>query len=234
MPVLLLTGANRGLGLEFVRQYLEEGGWRIHACCRRPEAAAELAALAQQAGPERLLVHGLDVADFGRIEALAEALRGEPIDLLLNNAGVLRDRDFGGFGTTDYEAFADSFRINAMAPLKMAEAFVEHVARSERRLIVNITSRMGSIADNTSGGFYTYRASKAALNMVTRSMALDLAPRGITCVVLHPGWVRTDMGGQGAPLAPRESIAGMRRVIAALGPEQSGRFFAYDGSEIPW
>jgi NAD(P)-dependent dehydrogenase (short-subunit alcohol dehydrogenase family) len=121
-----------------------------------------------------------------------------------------------------------------MGPLRVLESFADHVARGERRLVVTITSGMGSLADNTSGGSIAYRSSKAAVNMVMRSAAIDLAPRGFTCVLLNPGWVRTDMGGPKAPLSLQESVTAMRRLIETFGPNQSGKFYNYDGREYPW
>lgn len=229
MPTALITGANRGLGLEFVKQY-DQDGWRIHACCRTPAAADALQAIAG-ASEGRVSVHPLDVSDFDRIDALAGEL-DEPIDLLLNNAGVFGERK--GFGNVGYETWLNTFKVNTLAPQKMAEAFVEAVARSERKVIANMTSKMGSIDDNTSGGAYVYRSSKAALNMVTKSQSLDLAHRGVTCVVLHPGWVATDMGGAGAPLQAPESVSGMRKVLDGLSSADTGKFFAYSGEAIPW
>jgi len=227
---VLITGASRGLGLEFARQYAADG-WRVFATCRDPDGAAALEEAADGSGGA-ITVHRLDVGDLDQIDALAEALAGEAVDVLLNNAGAFGDR--AGFGRVDVAAWERTFRVNAIAPYRMCEAFVEHVARSEQKVVANVTSKMGSIADNTSGGRYVYRSSKAALNMVTASLAHDLAGRGIKAVVLHPGWVRTDMGGPSAPLEAPESVAGMRKVIAGLAPDQSGRFFNWDGAEIPW
>lgn len=230
MPTALITGANRGLGLEFVRQYAQDG-WRVHACCRDPRAATELAALAG-GSKGAVQVHALDVADFAQIERLARALDGEALDLLLNNAGIYpRDSDLGQL---DYAAWERAFRVNAMAPLRMAEAFVEHVARSQRRLIASVTSLMGSIGDNGSGGSYAYRSSKAALNMANKSLSIDLRDRGVTAIVLHPGWVKTDMGGASAPIEAPESVRGMRAVIGRVGLADSGKFFDYEGDELPW
>ena len=124
--------------------------------------------------------------------------------------------------------------VNTMGPMRVAEAFVDHVARSDRKLIVTLTSGMGSLADNTSGGSIAYRSSKAAVNTVMRSLATDLASRGITCVVVNPGWVQTDMGGANATLTPAESVTALRRLIETLGPAQSGKFFNYDGREYAW
>src|SRR5262245_47539688 len=137
-------------------------------------------------------------------------------------------------GKIDYDAWAKVLDANTMGPMRVSEAFVDNVARSERKLIVTITSGMGSIGDNTSGGAFAYRSSKAAVNMVMRSLAIDLAPRGITCVVINPGWVQTDMGGSHATLAPAESVTRIRRLIDTLKPAQSGRFFNYDGREYAW
>lgn len=231
MPSVLITGADKGLGLEFARQYADED-WRVFAACRHPERAESLQRLA--ADFPRLAIHALDVADHGQVDDLARQLGSERIDVLLNNAGIYGDEDRRGFGTLDYRAWEYTLRVNVLGPVKMAEAFLEHVARSERRLIVAITSKMGSIADNGSGGAYLYRSSKAALNAAYRSLALDLRPQGIGVLLLHPGWVQTDMGGRDAPLAPERSIRGMRDLIARFKRQDSGRFYAYDGREIPW
>ena len=231
MPSALITGANRGLGLEFARQYLADG-WQVYATCRHPGSASELQHLAE-ASDHNLLILALDVTDSASVKAAAAELDGQAIDLLLNNAGVGGARG-QTVGNIDYAAWAKVLDVNTMGPLRVAEAFVDHVARSERKLIVTLTSGMGSIADNTSGGAFAYRSSKAAVNMVVRSLAIDLAPRGITCVVVNPGWVRTDMGGSHATLTPAESVKRLRDLIETLGPAQSGKFFNHDGHEYPW
>lgn len=230
MPTVLITGASRGLGLEFVRQYAQ-AGWRVHACYRDPKKAGDLTKLAGASGG-KITAHALDVADFGQIEALAKTLNAEAIDVLLNNAGVYARG--APFGHLEYAVWERSFRVNALAPVRMAEAFVEHVARSQKKMIVNVTSLMGSLTDNTSGGSYAYRSSKAALNMATLCMAHDLKARGISTVVLHPGWVKTDMGGPDAPVEAAESVRGMRAVIDRTTLEQSGKFFDYEGDPLPW
>lgn len=232
MPSLLITGANRGIGLEFAKQYAE-AGWRVLACCRHPDKAEALEQLASQ-HEDLLNLYALDVANFNQIENLAADLADQKIDLLVNNAAIYPDTDRRGFGTTDYQAWRHAFYVNSMAPLKMAEAFVNQIASSQQKKIVCITSKMGSIADNTSGGCYLYRSSKAALNMVMKSLSVDLAPQGIIAASLHPGWVKTDMGGPHALITTQESVAGMRQVIEQLTPAQSGKFYAYDGQEIPW
>jgi NAD(P)-dependent dehydrogenase (short-subunit alcohol dehydrogenase family) len=231
MSTTLVTGASRGLGLEFARQYAAEG-WQVFAACRAPKAAKELQRIAAESG-ERVRILEMDVTDAASVQAAAAALKGEGIDLLLNNAGV------GGppgqqLGGLDYAAWARVLDTNTLGPMRVSEAFLENVARSRDKRIVTITSGMGSIADNTSGGRYAYRSSKAAVNMVMKSLSVDLAPRGITCVVMNPGWVRTDMGGSGGKLSPAESITAMRSVIAALKPEDSGKFLNYNGKDFPW
>ncbi len=231
MPSVLITGANRGLGLEFARQYAE-AGWRVHATCRNRVAAAALNALAEGASG-KVTIDDLDVAEHGQIAALAETLGEAPIDVLLNNAGVSQP-GHESFGDIDYARWQATLRVNTLGPARMAEAFIEHVARSERKLIVCISSRLGSITASASGGRYIYRSSKAALNAVVANLAADLRSRGVTVVALHPGWVRTDMGGPNAPLGPTESIAAMRSVIDRLTPADTGRFLNYDGSGIPW
>jgi NAD(P)-dependent dehydrogenase (short-subunit alcohol dehydrogenase family) len=231
MPSALITGANRGLGLEFARQYFGDG-WQVYAACRNAASASELRRLAGNSD-DKLRILTMDVTDPASIQAAATELDGEAIDLLLNNAGVIGPRG-QAIGNIDYDAWAEVLAVNTMGPMRVAEGFVEHVARSDRKLIVTLTSGMGSIADNSSGGSIVYRSSKAAVNMVTRSLAIDLAPRGITCVVVNPGWVRTEMGGPNATLEPSESIGALRRLIATLGPEQSGKFFNHTGREYPW
>jgi NAD(P)-dependent dehydrogenase (short-subunit alcohol dehydrogenase family) len=231
MPSALITGANRGLGLEFARQYAADG-WQVYAACRDPSSASELRRLAEASGHKlRILV--LDVTDPASVKAVATELDGQAIDLLLNNAGVGGARG-QTVGNIDYKAWAKVLDVNTLGPMRVSEAFVDNVARSERKLIITLTSGMGSLADNTSGGSIAYRSSKAAVNMVMRSLAIDLAPHGITCVVVNPGWVRTDMGGSHATLTPAESVKRLRDLIETLGPAQSGKFYNYDGREYPW
>jgi NAD(P)-dependent dehydrogenase (short-subunit alcohol dehydrogenase family) len=231
MPSTLITGANRGLGFEFARQYLADG-WQVYAACRNPQSASELRRLAD-ASDDKLQILALDVIDPVSVQGAAAKLDGQAIDLLLNNAGIGGPRG-QSVGNIDYEAWAKVLDVNTMGPLRVSEAFVDHVAQSERKLIVTITSGMGSLADNTSGGAYAYRSSKAAVNMVMRSLAIDLAPRGIACVVINPGWVLTDMGGPHATLTTAESVKKLRCLIETLGPGGSGKFFNYDGREYAW
>ncbi|MBF0561262.1 MAG: SDR family oxidoreductase [Alphaproteobacteria bacterium] len=227
MSSVLITGANRGIGLEFARQYAA-AGWRVIATCRDPDHARSLVALGVE-------VRELDVTNTKAIQALASSLAGVSIDLLINNAGVYGNE--GGeqvFGHLDAESWIRVFQINTIAAVKMAEAFLPHLLTSRRPVIANLSSKMGSIDDNTSGGVYLYRSSKAALNAVSKSLAIDLGHRGILVVVLHPGWVKTDMGGPQALISAEVSVQGMRDVIARLTPADSGRFLSNKGDQVPW
>ncbi|MBM4200775.1 MAG: SDR family oxidoreductase [Gammaproteobacteria bacterium] len=231
MPTVLITGANRGLGLEFCRQYLESG-WNVLACCRSPGAASALGTRSPAGGT--LTQHALDVADFQAIDALAASLGNTPIDILINNAGVYGDTRDRRLGQLDYPRWADVLRINALAPVKLTEALLGNLKAGQRKLVVAVSSLMGSIADNGSGGSMLYRSSKAALNAAMKTLSIDLRTTGIGTLILHPGWVRTDMGGPEAPTLPPESVAGMRRVIEGFTPALSGRFLDFRGSEMPW
>jgi NAD(P)-dependent dehydrogenase (short-subunit alcohol dehydrogenase family) len=223
-PVVLITGANRGLGLEFARQ-LHERGWTVIGTARRPDAADELKALGVR-------VEQLDVTDAASVAGLAERVGDGSIDLLINNAGI------GGrmrtLAEVDFAAIERVMQVNFLGPMRVTKALLPALHRSEGRQIVNITSRLGSIESNARGGFYGYRESKAALNMFTRTLAAELKGDGFTCIVMSPGWVRTDMGGPEANLSPAESIGGMLRVIDGLAPADTGRFFSHDGETIPW
>ena len=225
MPTVLITGANRGLGLEFARQYAA-GGWRVMATARDPEGADELRAIQGE-----VRVEALDMRDFAAVQELGERIGGDPVDVLIANAGTWGPPRIES--AADGEAWLEAMAVNSVAPVLLAQALLPQVAAAKGKLVA-ITSKMGSIADNGSGGYIAYRASKAALNAAWRSLAIDVAPRKVTAAVLHPGWVKTRMGGASAPLEPPESVAGMRDVIAGLNPERSGGFYNYDGAEIPW
>jgi NAD(P)-dependent dehydrogenase (short-subunit alcohol dehydrogenase family) len=231
MTMTLITGANRGLGLEFTRQYLAEG-CAVIAACRSPGKAPALSQLRRDYR-SALTVVEVDVADSASVRRAAAEVQSPAIDILINCAGVMGARG-QRLGSLDYGDWGHVLEVNLLGPARMCEAFLERVAHSTRRLIVTITSGMGSIADNSSGGSIPYRTSKAAVNMLMKSVAIDLKPRGITCVVINPGWVRTDMGGANATLPPEESVAAMRRLISNLGPADSGRFYNYDAREYPW
>jgi len=232
MNTVLITGASRGIGLEFSRQYADKG-WQVLACCRHPDKSDALNKLAAQFAA-LIKIYPLDVANHAQIEKLAQTLDYESIDLLINNAGINPVSDASGFGHTNYDEWMTAFNINTMAPLKMAEAFAQQIARSKQKTIVTLTSLMGSIADNSSGGNYLYRSSKAAANMVVKSLAIDLSQQGITSVAFHPGWVQTDMGGPDAMIPASQSVSGMRQVISSLTLADSGKFFDYDGNVLAW
>ena len=224
MPTVFVTGAGRGIGLEFARQYAADG-WRVIATVRDASKAADLKDVAPKAE-----IHALDVTNHAAIAELGRALAKETIDVAIANAGVALAR-----GMTpqeiDEEAWLQTFRVNTIAPFAMAGALMNSVKRSSGKCMIAITSRMGSIAEN-SGGSYAYRSSKTALNMVWRGLAAE--QRDLIAVVLHPGWVKTDMGGLSAPVRPKDSVAGMRRVIERLTARDSGKFFDFEGAEIPW
>ncbi len=226
MPTVLITGANRGLGLEFTRQYAAEG-WRVHACCRHPDKAKDLKTVEGE-----VVRHKLDVTDGLQVAGLSRELADEAIDLLINNAGVYGEHKT--FQDTDLDEWLEVLAINTVAPFRMARRFADHVARGERKVIASVSSGLASIARNDSGGIYPYRSSKAALNMVVKGLSVDLADRGIVVVAFAPGWVRTDMGGEGAELNPEESIAALRKSIDALTPADSGRYMDRFGEDLPW
>ena len=232
METTLITGANRGIGLEFSRQFAENG-WCVLACSRNLERSDALNKLATEY-PEQITLYTLDVTDHGQIKKLSKTLANKPIDLLINNAGVFPDINDRSFGQTDYDAWAYAFLVNTMAPLKMAEAFITQITQSNRKTIVTITSKMGSVADNGRGGSYIYRSSKSAVNMVVKSIAIDLESDEIISVLLHPGWVRTDMGGPNGLISVEQSVSGMLSVIREVTSTDSGKFIAYDGQIIPW
>ncbi|NOT14076.1 MAG: SDR family oxidoreductase [Methylotenera sp.] len=225
---ILITGANRGLGLEFTKQYATDG-WQVLACCRHPQSALALQALAEKQSHIRVLA--LDVGDFKQIDALSLSLQHEHIDVLINNAGVY---PASSFGDTDEAAWAQAFKINSMAPLKMAEAFIAQLMRGKHKVIATLSSKMGSIDDNGSGGEYLYRSSKTAVNMIMKSLSIDVKPHGISVVTLHPGWVRTEMGGPNGLIDATESVQGLRKVIAQQNLSNSGKFITYDGKEVAW
>jgi len=220
MPTAFVTGASRGIGREFVRQY-RAAGWRVIASCRDPESSG----LEGEVLP-------LDVADPGSVAAVGKALAGETIDLLINNAGISGVRG-ASIGSIPFDAWEEVLRVNTLGPIRVAEALLEPVARSERGLMVFLTSGLGSIGQG-GGGYYLYGSSKAALNKVVKSLSYDLRPRRIGCLLFHPGWVRTDMGGSSASVSVETSVRGMRNVIDRWRPSDSGTFVDYTGRTIPW
>jgi NAD(P)-dependent dehydrogenase (short-subunit alcohol dehydrogenase family) len=223
MATVLVTGCDSGLGVEFARQYAGDGH-RVIATCLDPAAAKETAGI-----KGNIELVKLDVTDHAAIEALAKRLAGEPLDILLNNAGI--GRPHPPFGKTDYAMWRRMLETNLIGPMKMAESFVEHVARSELKMMAFVSSRMGSIGSNNSGASYGYRSSKSGLNMIVKTLAVDLAPRSICVVALHPGWAATEPGGR-VPVA--ESVAGMRGVLRRAGPHHTGSFVTYHDQPLPW
>jgi len=231
VPTVLITGANRGLGLEFCRHYSDKD-WTVIACCRNPKNANELNTFRQSNG--NIQIEALALEHLDQIDTLSKKLSDIRIDVLINNAGVYDDNRNNAFGHLDFKAWNNSFLINTQAPMKMAEAFLPQIQRSAKKLIVNISSLMGSISDNGSGGSLFYRSSKAALNAAMKTLSIDLKNQGIGVLILHPGWVQTDMGGQNAPIDCKTSVGGMAKTIEKFTLEQSGHFISFDGKPMPW
>lgn len=226
---VVITGANRGIGLGLTKKFLSTGN-NVWACCRNPDGARELWELERDYHDKLKLIQ-LDVTDSNEVAALAEKLKGVDLDLLINNAGVIAEgpKDLAGL-TAD--SLVKSFNVNTIGPTMVCQALLPVLQKSTAPKVANITSKMGSVADNTSGSYYAYRMSKAALNMFNKSFSVDF-PK-ITSVVLHPGWVKTDMGGSSAPTEVEASVNGLYQVITGLKKEQSGRFYDMNGKEIPW
>jgi NAD(P)-dependent dehydrogenase (short-subunit alcohol dehydrogenase family) len=236
MEHILITGANRGLGLEFTRQYLERSA-HVFAVCRQPAAAASFL---QARFSERLTIVPLDVADPAAIGTAHNRVRAqaESLDVLINNAAIYSshgsDEPSERLGNLCFEDALTMMRVNAVAPLLVAQQFLGLLRAGGHAKLINISSAYGSISANTGGFPYYYSASKAALNMFMRSLAADVRRWGVTTVLLDPGWVSTDMGGPGAPTTPREAVAAMLRVIDALTPRHNGRFLTWRGDEQDW
>jgi NAD(P)-dependent dehydrogenase (short-subunit alcohol dehydrogenase family) len=232
-PTVLITGANRGIGLELARQYAGRG-WLVVATSRTPAEATALLAIAKEHG--NVTVETLDVTDFPQIDALAAKYRGKPIDVLLNNAGISGGNEAGTFGHLDYATYDKVHAVNVIGPLKMAEAFLPNVAASQQKKIINITSTQGSISRSTGGGYF-YRSSKAALNMVMHSLAIDLKPQGITVGLVSPGFVRTDFTkGIDLPMmiTPEQSATAVIKVIDDYDLAKTGTFMRHTGEEAAW
>jgi NAD(P)-dependent dehydrogenase (short-subunit alcohol dehydrogenase family) len=219
MPTVLITGANRGLGLEFARQYSADG-WEVIAAAR--QSSPELEALG-------VCFERLDMQDLEATSRFGDRL--DKLDLLVANAGTYGPEEVDDWETA--REWLQTFTVNTVSPYLLARSVLPLVERSRGKLIA-ITSRMGSIEDNSSGGYLAYRTSKTALNSAWRNLALGLRASGIIAAVLHPGWVKTRMGGSSAPLLPEQSVSALRQVIDNLRPDDSGGFFNYDGSKLPW
>jgi len=222
--MVVVTGGNRGLGLEFCRQ-LQRLDAQVIATARDPRAAIDLRAL-------EIRIEPLDISVPDSIDTFVERLGGIPVDMLINNAGMGGGEN--GVSSLDFSQIERLIAINSLGPLRLTQALLPVLRCGNSRRIVHITSQMGSLTSNTEGGYYGYRASKAALNMFHRCLAAELAGKGFVCVALHPGWVRTGMGGNHAPISPEESVRGLLGVIARLTQRDNGRFFDYTGAELPW
>jgi NAD(P)-dependent dehydrogenase (short-subunit alcohol dehydrogenase family) len=235
MKRILITGANRGLGLELARQYTTRGE-RVFATCRQPQRAEELGELAAQ-HPDRLTIIPLDVTDQQSIDASYDTVREhtDALDVFINNAGIreIRERELT-LDDLEADAMLRVFQINVVGPAMMIKRYVDLLQAGSNPLIVNVSSRAGSISLRDSKVHGSYAISKAALNMLTRVIHNNLKPQGIATVAVHPGWVRTDMGGPEAPRTPEETMAGLIRVIDGLTLEDSGRFLQWDGQALPW
>ena len=230
MATILITGTNRGIGLEFTKQYLARGD-RVIATCRDIEAADALKKLRND--HDKLEVRQLDVSSAESILKFVQQLADTPIDIFINNAGVYGPRNVK-FGEVDGQLWASVLQVNSIAPLMLSQLLMPNLRQGKDKKMVYLTSKMGSIDDNSGGGSYIYRSSKTALNSVVKSLAIDLAGEGFSAAVLHPGWVLTDMGGQNALIDTKTSVTGMLQVVDDLDPQSSGSFFNYDGSIIAW
>lgn len=235
MPTVIITGANRGLGLGLTSTYLDDG-WSVIAVNRSD--SDELEALGTN---PNLTIHRCDLTNDAALQELASGYTGQAIDVLINNAGMMArepkpEGHWGvqGFGSFDRAMWHRLFDINLFTPMALSELFVDCIVAAPNGRIVTISSMLGSMSMNTSGGLYAYRTSKAAVNMMMKSMGQDLAEKGITSVALHPGWVRTDMGGSGADIDIETSVTGMKAVIDGLTPDDAGKFLTYEGSEMAW
>lgn len=230
MANILITGSNRGLGLELARQYAQSG-WRVFATCRHPAEASDLHRLADE--HSAVSIHRLDVTVVEDIKAITHELRGVPLDILFNNAGIFLEGGYRlpAFGGIRYDHWLRTFDVNTLGAARMTEALLENVANSEKRLVAVMTSHMGSIADIQMEGSYYYRSSKAALNATMEGMAVALKPQGVGVLLLHPGAVKTRMGDG---ISTRESVNGLRRIIDGFSIKDTGRFIKYDGTPMPW
>jgi NAD(P)-dependent dehydrogenase (short-subunit alcohol dehydrogenase family) len=231
MKTAMVTGANRGIGLSFVKALLEKG-YQVYACCRDPDGASDLNKLAQN--DTRVQIKPLDICDDKSITNLKNHLPDTPIDCLVNNAGISGERGVS-INHINKDNFLKVFETNCYGTLKVSDTFLANVKVSEEKLIVVISSRMGSIADNEQGGSYAYRASKAALNAVMKSFAVDVKAWGVGVMLFHPGWVKTDMGGDKALVTPDESVQGMlKQMQDNYQPKDASALLRFDGDSIAW
>lgn len=229
MKNILITGANRGIGLGF-SAYYANAGWHVYACCRNPKNATNLKNLSQKNSSVSMIQ--ADVSKFSDIQKLAKVLQNKPIDILINNAGILGAHE--SFGNIETEFWVEALKVNTIAPLLIAQALLPNLRLGQCKIIANISSCLGSISDNDSGAYYCYRSSKAALNAVTKSMAIDLKNENITTIAMHPGWVKTDMGGEDAQITVSESVQGLTSVLNSIKLNDSGKFLDYQGKLLDW
>ena len=227
MPTVFITGANRGLGFEFAKQYAADG-WRVIAACRDPAKAEALSAFEGD-----VQVETMDVDDDASVASLSDKLKDEAIDLLINNAGIYGPKHLSA-EDIDYEAWGRVLRTNTMSPFRVTMAFLQQVRNSDQKIIATLSSKMGSLNENQDGGEYIYRSSKAALNAALKGLSYDLADAGIRIMLMHPGWASTDMGGPSAPLLPADGVAGLRKVLAGIKDGETGVFYDYNGGELAW
>ena len=230
MATILVTGANRGLGIEFVEQYLNEGN-DVIATYRNENSSMDLIEMGNERSNLKLLQ--LDVSSNKSLNSFAENLGDSPIDIFINNAGVYGPRN-SSFGNVDEENWIPAIKVNAIAPLLLTQLIIKNIRAGTDKKLIYITSKMGSIDDNKGGGAYVYRSSKTALNVVVKSLSIDLKNENIAVALIHPGWVKTDMGGPNALIDKDTSVRGMTEVISNLDISSTGNFYNYDGSIIPW
>ena len=236
MPTVLVTGANRGLGYEHVKQYAQKG-WKVIACARNPKKATELENLKDKYD-DNFIIEQLEVIDHPRIEELAEKYSNTSIDILINNAGttgplgVPGAMDYQKIDSMDYEIWRDILEVNLISPFKVATAFHDHIAQSEKKLLIMMSSDLGSVEQNTFGGFYSYRASKAALNIISKGMSVDW--QDLTVIALAPGWCKTYLGGEEAEIHPDESVENQQEMFEKIVSNNSGMFLDRFGKEVPW
>jgi len=232
---ILITGTNRGIGLEMVRQLAQRADTHIFAACRKPNEADDLNAIAAQY-PDRVTVIALETTDQNSINSAVEkvAAQVDGLDLLINNAAVNPSRPKQLFGEMTAEMMLSTLHVNAVAPLMVVQAFATLLKAGTQAKIINISSGLGSMTRKLTGGLYGYSPSKAALNMVTRGLAADLKPFGITTISLHPGWVQTDMGSPEADLTPSQSVEAMLKIVDGLTENDNGTYLRWDGQPLPW
>ncbi len=234
MQQILITGANRGIGFELARQYVKRGDVHVFATCRKPDKATTLQELAV-VNPDRMTVIQLDVGDEMSITEAERAVSRhiDGLDVLINNAGINPEKA-RPFGQLEAQAVSHVISVNAVAALIVVQEFASLLSKGGNPRVVMISSGMGSLELNKSGGSYAYRMSKAAMNMAARTLAMELLSRGIVTVTMHPGWVQTDMGGKNAPIMPEQSARGILQVIDSLTTEDNGEYIQWDGKRLPW